>query len=177
MQVIITSSNAEISEDNRNEMEKKFHKLARFFDRILRLELEVRKEKNGFRVEATAELPRLIVRAENTGKQLQSVIDLVYRKLQRQIQRYKKFLLDRKRQAVAPAVSSSLPAQEEIPPFHPEVVRRKLLDLKPMTEDEAALQMELLGHDFFIFLNEKNNRVNVIYKRKDGNYGLIESVK
>ncbi|MFN4182751.1 MAG: ribosome hibernation-promoting factor, HPF/YfiA family, partial [bacterium] len=81
MQLIITSSNAEISADNRNEIEKKFHKLGRFFDRILRLELELRKEKNGFRVEATAELPRLIVRAENTARQLQSAIDLVYRKL------------------------------------------------------------------------------------------------
>ncbi len=177
MEVIIFSSNTDVSEESRKRIEEKFQKLNRFFDRILRLKVEVKEEKKGFRVEATAELPRQIIRAEKTRKQLQEALDLVYAKLQHQIRRYKKFLVDRKRQASSPTPAFQPVPEEVAVSFHPEFIRRKLVDLKPMTEEEAALQMEMLGHDFYLFLNEKTHQVNVVYKRKDGQYGLIESIK
>jgi ribosome hibernation promoting factor len=113
-----------------------------------------------------------VIRAKESAPDMYQAIDLVSTKLERQARRVKKKIIDRHHHAKNPFKEPPLSLEEE--EGEPMIVKTKSFPLKPMTPEEAALQMDLVGHDFFVFINAETEETNVVYRRKDGNYGLIE---
>ena len=126
-------------------------------------------------VEVTINMPKYILRAEEKNVDLYSAIDLVGEKLEKQIKKNKdkirKKMKERKFDDKFDFEDEVLDLPEELD--QSKIVKRKIIDDKPMSEEEAILQMELLGHSFFVFINSDTNKANVLYVRKDGNYGII----
>lgn len=171
MQTRVQGINFDLADDVREYAEKKVSRLEKFFQRIQKGDVELVQEKTRFKAEGTLHVPGHIIRAEVSSEGIYDAVDLLADKLERQIQRYKAHFTERRRVEEPTALPEEPPAPE---PADSRVVRRKSLELKPMSAEEAILQMELLGHEFFVFLNsEDGNQVNVLYKRKDGDYGLL----
>ena len=125
--------------------------------------------------EAAIKSNGLLIQASEETEEMYSAIDLLIEKIERRVRRYKEKLVDHKHQSnkAEAALSSASPSEDRVP----QIIRTKRFDLKPMLPEEAVMQMELLDKDFFIFANAGSGLVNVIYKRKDGNVGLIEPAK
>ena len=123
------------------------------------------------KVEVTIWSGKYNIRAEETSEDLYSAIDLVVDKLERQFKKYKDKISNRRvaKEDMMPAIEDYFEDEEQI------IVRRKEVFLKPIDEEEAITQMELLGHSFFVFKNVDTDKINVVYKRKDGDYGVIEA--
>lgn len=176
MQLIITGKNMEVSEPLKKYVEKKIGKLNRYLPSIdeVHVELSVEKVKSNQQrqvVQVTMRSNSTILRAEERSADMLAAVDSVRDKLQRQIERYKDRPVRIRQRARAAAAEAPTPAEEEATP---RVVRTKRFSVTPMTEEEAIEQMELLGHDFFIFYNPTTASMNVVYRRKDGNYGLLQ---
>lgn len=168
MKVNIKGRNLEITPALREYLEKRLSK----FDKLTGSEeavatLSVTKEWR--RVEVTINVYGTIIRGEEEGYDMYTCIDNVIDKIDTRIQRYKSRLIKKGRNAKEEAYAI-MPAEEvkEIP------IKTKRFPIKPIPVDEAIMQMNLLGHSFFVFLNAEDDKVNVIYKRKDGGYGLLE---
>lgn len=155
-------------------VEKRIGKFEKYFQGGLReaiVTLVVERELH--RVEVTIPLNGYILRGEEETTDMYTSIDNVVEKLESQVRKYKTRINKQvKNLSVLDLVPNNTTAKEE--QAEPKIVRTKRFAVKPMAEEEAILQMELLGHSFFVFLNAETEEVNVIYKRKDGNYGLIE---
>ena len=123
-------------------------------------------------VEVTIPMKKLILRAEETHNDLYAAIDLVSEKLERQIRKNKTRMKKKINNVIDFNVNFSVVDNEV---EKGKIVKRKSLETKPMNEEEAILQMNLLSHDFFVFINEATNDFNILYRRKDGNYGIIET--
>lgn len=123
-------------------------------------------------VEVTIPLKKLILRAEETHSDLYAAIDLVSEKLERQIRKNKTRIKKRVKEVIDINTDFKIEKDED---EKGKIVKRKLVETKPMNEEEAILQMNLLGHDFFVFTNEATNQINILYRRKDSNYGIIET--
>ena len=124
-------------------------------------------------VEVTIPMKKLILRAEETHNDLYAAIDLVSEKLERQIRKNKTRM---KKNVCKDLIDFNINFKVEKEESEKgRIVKRKLIEAKPMNEEEAILQMNLLGHDFFVFTNEATNQINILYRRKDQNYGLIET--
>ncbi len=124
-------------------------------------------------VEVTIPMKKLILRAEETHNDLYAAIDLVSEKLERQIRKNKTRM---KKNVSKDLIDFNINFKVEKEENEKgRILRRKLIETKPMNEEEAILQMNLLGHDFFVFTNEATNQINILYRRKDMNYGLIET--
>lgn len=123
------------------------------------------------KVEVTIWSGKYNIRAEETNGDLYSAIDLVVDKLERQFKKYKSKLSNKKvsKEEYIPEIDELFEDEEQV------IVRRKEVFLKPIDEEEAITQMELLGHTFFVFKNVDNDKISVVYKRKDGDYGVIEA--
>lgn len=176
MQLIITGKNMEVSEPLKEYVERKISKLTRYLPTIdeVHVELSVQKVKSNQErqvVQVTMRSNSTILRAEERSADMLAAVDSVRDKLQRQIERYKRRPVRIRQRARAAAAEAPAVPEEEAPA---RVVRTKRFSVIPMTEDEAIEQMELLGHDFFIFYNPTTASLNVIYRRKDGNYGLLQ---
>ncbi len=180
MQIKITGRRMPVTEPIRSYAEEKISKIAKIHDRddmTVDVVLHVEKNpsnKNRDVAEVTAHMKGVVVRAEEAAPDMYAAIDLVSEKLERQMRKYKTKLIDRRnggKTAVRTAPGDSELSTEIEEPGG--VVRTKTIDAKPMTEDEAILQLELLGHDFFVFTHAGNGAVNVLYRRNDGDYGLI----
>ena len=173
MKFVMNGKNTSVSQAMMDKAQKKVGKLEKFFrpDTEAHLTFEVEKDRNIF--EVTIQSKGLFIRAEETTGDMYASIDLVMDKLERQIRKYKTRLGKRIHQeAMVPEnfeVEESIEEDEEL-----QVVRSKKFALKPMDVEEAILQMNLLGHSFFVFSNSEDETVNVVYRRKDGHYGLIE---
>lgn len=173
MKFVVNGRNTTVSDAMLEKAQKKVGKFAKFFrpDTEAVLTFDVEKDRNIF--EVTIKSKGLFVRAEETTDDMYASIDLVIEKLERQIRKYKTRLGKRIHQeAMVPEnfdLDESIDEEEE-----PRIVRTKRFAFKPMDVEEAILQMNLLGHNFFVFTNAENEQVNVVYKRKNGNYGLIE---
>jgi len=175
MQLMIKGKNMEVSEPLKKYVQKKIGKLDRYLPTIdeVRVELSVEKAKSNQDrqvVQVTMRSNSTILRAEERSADMFAAIDAVRDKLQRQITRYKEKPVRMRERARAVAESAALLAQE----MPPRIVRIKRFSVTPMNEEEAIEQMELLGHDFFVFFNPSTQSMNVIYRRKDGNYGLLQ---
>lgn len=174
----IYTKEMELSDEIKDYVEKKAERLYRFLEKIdeTRIDLShvktAREANNRFVAQVTLRGRGFILRAEERADEIKSAIDLVMDKIERQIERYKgkKY---RSRTSVKPA--SEMLAQVVEEETQPLIARRKKFMLMPMDELEAVEQMNLLGHeDFFVFFNINTNSINVLYKRRDGSYGIIE---
>jgi putative sigma-54 modulation protein len=176
----VKGKNVEVSESLYRYAEEKLGKLERHLNDATRLELELAVEKNPSIAErqiaeATVWTKGPILRARESSDDMKASIDLLVEKLERQVKRYR----DKRQRKQVARGSASHAADEDVRPVVPEeaepvIVKTKQFAVKPMTPEEAVLQLELIGHDFFVFRNVESNDVNVVYRRRDGNYGLIE---
>lgn len=173
MRIRTIGKNIEITDALRSIVEKKLSKLDKYFGENVNATATMSVERNLQKIEVLIPFNNVMLRAEEKNDDMYSAIDLVLDKLEGQIRKQKTKLQKRNyedslRFQNISSYDSSFDDEE------PRVVKTKKFAIKPMSEEEAVLQMELLGHDFYVYKNSSTNQVNVLYKRKDGNYGLIE---
>jgi len=180
MQIIVKGKNLDMTPALREYAEEKVSKVEKYFDRIIKTEIEMSVERNpkisdNQVVEVTVFTNGPVIRAKDSATDMYQAIDLVSSKLERQARKAKKKMIDRSHHAKNPFKDPALIArEEEEEETEPVIVKTKRFPLKPMTPEEACLQMDLIGHGFFVFVNADTEETNVVYRRKDGNYGLIE---
>jgi len=173
MQFIISKKNANVSDKVIEKAKKKICKFDKFFRPETEAHLTFSIEKERCIFEVTIYAKGTIIRAEESTDDMYASIDLAVEKLERQIRKHKTRLGKKIRQeAMVPENYDIAEAIEEDDDF--KVVKTKRFPLKPMSLEEAILQMKLLGHSFFVFTNAETEKVNVVYSRKDGKYGLLE---
>jgi putative sigma-54 modulation protein len=175
MQLQVKGKNVEVSDSIRSYAEAKLRKVERQLSDPTRVELELAVERNpsisqSHVAEATVWTKGPVLRARETSTDMKASIDQLAEKLARQVKRYKEKRRRRPSRAAGPVEPPS-PALEESEPL---IVKTKQFPVKPMSPDEAVLQLELVGHDFFVFQNAESGDVNVVYRRRDASYGLIE---
>lgn len=179
----IRGENIEVTPAIREYVEKKINKLERYFDTPpsseVHVNLSVYNEEQ--QIEVTIPMTNLLLRAEEQHTDLYAAIDLVVDKLERQIRKHKTKVNRKFKQKGAPKhifaeleKEASDAIREAESDDEIEIVRTKRFNLKPMDSEEAVLQMDMLGHSFFVFTNAVTSDTNVVYRRKDGKYGLIE---
>lgn len=174
VEVRINSRNAGVSEALRRTVVDKMNRATRVFSDLRAVDVEIIGEANPrlagerFRIELTGQALGRVIRAEAAAPSPEMALDTASDRFTRRIRRLKEKVIDRHRQTGPPPASPAASAPDEI-------VRVKRFIIKPMTIDEARLQMEMLGHDFFFFRNAHGNRHSVLYRRRDGRLGLIES--
>lgn len=174
---IITKNNVEVSETIHTYVEKKVGKLGRYLRTIGDGKVEISQEnaklpEQRFTVQVTLDSKGVLIRAQEKSKDIRTAVDKVVDVLSKRIERYKGKLYDKGRGVSFARQGAAIEAEEiEVPK---RVVKSKRFLVKPMPIDEAVSQMELLGHDFFLFLDADTEKLNLLYRRKDGNYGLIE---
>jgi putative sigma-54 modulation protein len=181
MELQIFSKNMELSEVIRNYAQKKIGKLARYLPDITEGKVEIHEEntkspQHRYTAQVTLNSRGILLRGEERGERVRTAVDAVAEALERQIERYKGKLHDKGRGislARHPEIAGDLIVEKQSGDLS-KIVRIKRFAVKPMSETEAAEQMELLGHSFFLFVNSNNDRLSLLYKRNDGNYGLIE---
>ena len=161
-----------VSDSLKARAEKKLNKLDRYFSREPEALIRFRQQRGGRNIaELTVSVDGLILRAEENSNDMYLSIDRAVDKLESQIRRYRTKLGKRVRDARAETPDEVVePVYEEV---NYDVVRVKKFSVKPMDVDDAITQMELLGHDFFLFMNAENDTLNVLYRRNDGTYGLL----
>jgi putative sigma-54 modulation protein len=178
MQLQISAKNMELSPEARRYIERKLGKLSHYLPNINEAKVEVSQEKTRspqqhFVVQVTVDNTGTPLRSEERGADLFTAIDKASAVMNRRIEHYKgKRYHKRKTKKAAPPLPST--PQEETAPAQAQVVKVKRFTLKPMAVDEAIDQMGILGHDFFLFFNADTEKVNLLYRRRDNNYGLIE---
>lgn len=179
MKFNIRGENIEVTPALKEYVEKKLSKLERYFDTFPEIKVNLKVYSDKQRIEVTIPFTDLLLRAEETNSDMYAAIDLVVDKIERQIRKHKTKVNRKLREKgsvktnfILPEAVAVLDAVEE---DELELVRTKRFDLKPMDVEEAILQMDMLGHSFFVFTNADTNETNVVYSRKDGKYGLIET--
>ena len=172
MEILIRGTKLEITDSMKGYVKEKLSKLDKYLvDQKVQANVLVKVHNYLQKVEVTIPLKTLILRAEEEQQDFYAAVDLVINKLERQIRKNKAKLQKRDKSKTKEFnVDDVIPIEETN-----EIVKRKKIDVKPMSGEEAILQMELLGHDFFIYKDSETNGICVLYKRKDGGYGVIES--
>lgn len=176
MKVIITSKNVKANEHLKDTIEKKMEKLGKYFSDDISVNVMLSAENKGEKMEATIRVRNMIFRAESKADSVYNCVDKVVDKLATQMSRFKNKLIKKHKgqqglkleEWPEPVVAADVKPEEEL-----EVVKRKEFDLEPMSVDEAVVQMGLIDHSFFVFMNNETDTVNVVYKREDGDYGLL----
>ena len=176
MRLQVKGKNHEVSDSIRRYAEEKLRKLDRQLHELTQVELELSVEKNpsisaNQVAEATVWTKGPTLRAREASSDMKASIDQLTEKLRKQIEHYR--AKRRRRQARGDGIPTGGPMTIE-EDFGPKIVRTKQFAVKPMSAEEAASQLELVGHDFFVFRNAESDEVNVIYRRREGGYGLIE---
>ncbi len=172
MNLVISGKNLDITEGLRSAVEEKISKLERYFTDSTEVHVTLSTEKNRQKIEITIPMKGSIIRAEEVSSDMYVSIDLVEEVIERQLRKYKNKLIDKEQNAAhlnQAFIEEDVYDEEEI-----EIIRSKKFAMKPMDPEEACVQMELLGHNFFVFRNSETEEVNVVYKRKGNTYGLIE---
>ncbi|HHY34968.1 MAG TPA: ribosome-associated translation inhibitor RaiA [Firmicutes bacterium] len=175
MRVIVTGKNMDISPALRDYAEKKLKKLSKYVKRSVTAQATFSTERGRHILEVTAPLDGYLLRGEEQAADPMTCVDQVVEKLERQLEKHKTKLL--KRASKTPAqdtVTEGAGTSAEKQDGNGMIVKVKRFAIKPMSPEEAVTQMDLLGHDFFVFTNAETGLVSVVYRRKDGNYGLIE---
>jgi len=178
MRISITGKNIDVSDYLNNLIEKKVSKLDKYFSDDTTANVTLAVEKNRHIVEVTIPYSGGIIRGEETSGDMYASIDNVLEKLEKQIVKHRTKLEKNLRMGAfrepEPFVPEPAAYDSDDDDDFPHVVRMKRFDIKPMTVDEAMLQLDLLSHSFYVFTNGDTGVMNVIYKRKDGHFGLIE---
>ncbi len=174
MKINARGSKLEVTDAIRDYINKKVAKLDKYFENPdeFTANVLIKTIGNSQTVEVTIPIRKVILRAEESSEDLYKSIDLVSEKLERQIRKNKTRILNKKGQEPIFMFMSS--DDEKIEEEVGVIKKRKQVDMKPMSEEEAILQLNLIGHDFFLFEDMDTNRPTVVYRRKDGNYGVIE---
>ena len=171
MRVHVRGRNIDVTEALKDYVGKRVGKLDKYIDNFGDAQVTLTVEKDSHRIEVTIPINGMILRGEESTGDMYTSTDLVVEKLEKQIEKYKGKLQKRGARLVN-GQRTAVPAF--VDDEGPQLVRTKRFAIKPMPVEEAVLQMNLLGHNFFVFSNAETEQVNVVYKRKDGNYGLIE---
>lgn len=173
MQINITAKGVTVPADLKESAERKIEKLGKLLRKIDTVDITCSRERQWRVVEIMINANGVIVRGEDRAIDLRSAVDSLVDKLERRVKKSRSKMVERYRSL--PETRQAWEAEEEErDEFEPRLVRSKRFTVKPMSPEEAAAQMELVGHDFFVFRNAETDQVNVIYRRKDGDYGLIE---
>ncbi|WP_294376345.1 ribosome hibernation-promoting factor, HPF/YfiA family [uncultured Clostridium sp.] len=171
MKVTVIAKNIELTQALKDIVQKKISKLEKYFDVEVDAKATLSVQKNIQKIEVTIPFNGVILRCEESTDDMYKSIDLVEDKLERQIRKQKTKLSRKHNGSVRfAAIEESAAGQEE----EGSLVKVKKFGVKPMNSEEAILQMDLLGHNFFVYQDAESSKVNVVYKRKDGNYGLLE---
>jgi putative sigma-54 modulation protein len=173
--VRFVSHDITLAKEFQEHAQKSLDSLRRIYPNMQEAEVEVKRERGRFVVEVTLKIARYLLRAQEKATSLRAAFDKAIDKIDRQLHRHKERLIDRRRRAkplVAFMTETEVISQPQVPEFA--IVRTKKFSVKPMTIEEAVIQMDLLGHDFFVFVNAETGQVNVLYKRKAGGLGLLE---
>lgn len=172
MRYTITGRNIDVTPGLRAAIEEKIGKLDRYFNPDTEVIVTLSVQKDRQKIEVTIPLKGRTIRAEESSSDMYVSLDLVEEIIERQMKKYKNKLIDKKQSAQA--FSSLFINEEYESDDEVKIVKLKKFAVKPMDPEEACIQMELLGHSFYVFLNAETEEVNVVYKRKNGTYGLIE---
>ena len=190
MDIVVKAKNCEVPDRLKEDAVSKVAHATRFYGRLSDIEMVFSEEHNPrisepAHVEVTARTKRHLIRALGSAGDHRGAVDVAVERFERQLARYKARLLDRrrKRRRARPGTGTGGPDRDVLvtpaPPEDrwpaPKIVRIKHFELMPMLPDDAAVQLELLGHDFFLFTNAQTGRCNVVYRRRDGDLGLIEA--
>ena len=173
MKFIIVGRNIEVTPGLRAAVEEKIGKLDKYFNPDTEVHVTLSVEKERQKIEVTIPVKGSIIRSEQVSNDMYVSIDLVEEVIERQIRRYRKKLIDKK-QAALSFSQAFIDEEEDEQEDDIRIVKTKKFAIKPTIPEEACLQMEMLGHNFYVFLNSDTDQVNVVYKRKNGTYGLIE---
>lgn len=182
MEIRVQAKNMDLTDELRGLAEEKITHAVRVFDGSVDfVDVEFTEERNPrlaterFRLEITSAVTGKVVRVEAAEAEARSVIDTASDRFERQLRRLKKRLITRHRQSEKRLNIESVPDEDEGKDDHSVIIDRvKRFEVKPMTVEEAALQMELLGHTFYLFLNGETDRYGVLYRRRGGTLGLID---
>lgn len=174
MKTIITGKNYTPNEKLKETIEKKFAKLDKYFPEENTGNIMVLKEKDGYKVEATINTKGTIFRAEVRADDPYDCVDRVIEKLSNQMSKFKTKLQKKYKGQKGFAFEALPEYEDEMEEIS--VVKTKKFQLEPMSSEEAIMQMEMLNHEFFVYMNMETDSVNVVYKRKDGQYGVLETV-
>jgi putative sigma-54 modulation protein len=177
MQLTIKGKGLHVTDALRAYADEKIGHLQHYFDQIIDATVTMRTERNFQIVDVTLNLPHFLVKAEERSADMYASIDLVRDRLEHQLRKHKTRLIDRHHQANGKLGAAIEAAVEEADEETPRIVRTKRFAVKPMHPEDAAHQLELLGHDFFVFVNAETEEINVLYKRKSGDLGLIEPTR
>ena len=172
MRYTITGRNVNVTPGIRKAVEEKIGKLDRYFNPDTEVLVTLSVQKDRQKIEVTIPVKGNIIRAEESSSDMYVSIDLVEEVIERQLKKYKNKIIDKKQSAQAFSdffINEETEDEEEI-----QIVKTKRFGIKPMDPEEACVQMELLNHNFYVFLNAETEEVNVVYKRKGHSYGLIE---
>lgn len=175
MKIKIFGKNIEVTDGIRNAVEDKLGKLEKYFADETRVDVTLSVNKNEQKVEVTIPVKGNIIRAEEISDDMYASIDMVEETIERQLVKYKNKLVNKKKVSRDNFTEAFIETDyDEDEEEAVKIVRTKRFGIKPMDPEEACVQMELLGHSFFVFLNADTDEVNVVYKRKNNTYGLIE---
>lgn len=172
MRIIISGKNIDVTEGLRTAVEDKLGKLERYFTPETEVIVTLSVEKERQKIEVTIPVKGNIIRSEQVSNDMYVSIDLVEEVIERQLRKYKNKIVDRKQEGGNFQQAFMDKDYEEDDDVN--IIRTKRFGMKPMYPEDACVQMELLGHNFFVFRNAETEEVNVVYKRKGNTYGLIE---
>ena len=172
MKFVILGKNIEVTEGLKNAVEEKIGKLEKYFTEDTEVHVTLSVEKDRQKIEVTIPVKGSIIRSEQVSNDMYVSIDLVEEIIERQLKKYKTKITDKQQEGgyfKKEYLEKDFMDDEEI-----KIIRSKKFDIKPMYPEDACVQMELLGHSFYVFCNAETDQVNVVYKRKGNTYGLIE---
>ena len=172
MKIIIVGRNIEVTPGLRAAVEDKLGKLDKYFKPETEVHVTLSVEKERQKIEVTIPVKKNIIRSEQTSSDMYVSIDLVEEVIERQLKKYKTKIVDKHQSGGD--FSQAFIENDDLDEEEIKIVRTKKFDIKPMYPEDACIQMELLGHGFFVFINAETDQVNVVYKRKGDTYGLIE---
>ena len=172
MNIVVTGRNIDVTEGLKNAVEDKIGRLSKYFSESTTAQVTLSVEKDRQKVEVTIPVKGNIIRSEQVSNDMYVSIDLVEEVIERQLKKYKNKIIDKKQAAAD--FQDGFFDNEETGEDEIKIIRSKKFDLKPMYPEDACVQMELLGHSFYVFINAETEQVNVVYKRKANTYGLIE---
>ncbi|MDF2950603.1 MAG: hypothetical protein K0S18_186 [Anaerocolumna sp.] len=172
MRYIISGKNIEVTEGLKSAVYEKIGKLERYFTPDTEIHVTMNVEKERQKIEVTIPMKGTIIRAEQSSNDMYVSIDLVEEIIERQLRKYKNKIIEQKQSAAS--LNQSFVEDDYSEDDSIKIIRTKKFAIKPMDPEEACVQMELLGHNFFVYRNADTDEVNVVYKRKGNTYGLIE---
>jgi putative sigma-54 modulation protein len=177
MRITVKGKNMDVSDTLERYAEKKVEKLGKYFHNLKEAVVTQSVQRNTHIVEVTLEGDGIVLRGEERSDNMYTSIDQVVEKLETQVKRFKGKLMDRSHpgeQVKEQFAASMVEEPVETVVKSPRIVRTKSFPMEPMVPREASMMMEMVNHDFYVFLNADTGLINVIYKRQDGDYGLIE---